>query len=66
MEKVICEKMKEWEREEREWEKEGSVELSENVKNYSQATLLRIPKSKTPLLVYYYRNSVVVIFMIRI
>lgn len=60
--KLYVKKMKEWEREEREWEKEGSVELSENVKNYSQATLLRIPKSKTPLLVYYYRNSVVVIF----
>lgn len=62
MEKVICEKNERMEREEIEWEKEGSVELSENVKNYSQATLLRIPKSKIPLLVYYYRNSVVVIF----
>ena len=60
--KLYVKKMKEWEREEIEWEKEGSVELSENVKNYSQATLLRIPKSKIPLLVYYYRNSVVVIF----
>ena len=54
--------MKEWEREEREWEEEGSVDFSEIVNNYSLATLLRIPKSKTPLLVYYYRNSVVVIF----
>lgn len=38
--------MKEWEREEREWEKEGSVELSENVKTILKQRFFAFPKVK--------------------
>lgn len=47
MEKVICEKMKEWEREEIEWEKEGSVELSENVKTILKQRFFAFLKAKS-------------------
>lgn len=60
--KEYVKKMNEWEKEQMKWEEEGSVNLSDNIRRRSKATLIRIPNSKVPLLVYYYRSSVVVIF----
>lgn len=39
--------MKEWEREEIEWEKEGSVELSENVKTILKQRFFAFLKAKS-------------------
>ena len=60
--KEYVKKMNEWEKEQMKWEEEASVKLSENIRRRSKAIHIRIPNSKIPLLVYYYRSSVVVIF----